>query len=119
MKKILSVDDSMVVRKMVKISLAEQYELHEAKDGAEGFELAKQHQFDLVITDINMPVMDGIEMIGHLRQMPNYQKTPILCITTESSAATKERGKAVGANGWIVKPFTPETLRNIVLRFTA
>lgn len=112
MAKILAVDDSASMRQMVSFTLSGAgHEVVEAADGEEAFKLAKSaNGIDLVISDINMPRMDGIELIKQLRNLPNFKFTPILMLTTESSSDKKTEGRAAGATGWIVKPFNPEQL---------
>ena len=111
MTKILAVDDSPSLRQMVAFTLkGAGYDVVEAVDGVEALGVAKGQAFDLVITDINMPNMDGIQLIKELRTLPNFKFTPILCLTTESSDDKKRQGKEAGATGWIVKPFSPEKL---------
>lgn len=112
MAKILAVDDSASMRQMVSFTLkGAGHEVYEASDGAEALKVAKSKgSVDLVISDINMPNMDGISLIKELRQLPDYKFTPILMLTTESGADKKGEGKAAGATGWIVKPFNPDQL---------
>lgn len=112
MAKILAVDDSASMRQMVSFTLkGAGHDVFEAADGAEALKLAKaQGGLDLVISDINMPNLDGIALIRELRQLPDYKFTPILMLTTESGADKKGEGKAAGATGWIVKPFNPDQL---------
>jgi len=116
MAKILVVDDSKMLRDMVVYALNEggYSEVVEAENGKEGLERAMETKFDVVLTDINMPVMDGFELTSSLRNNKKYDDTPILVLTTESSEDMKERGKACGATGWIVKPFVPEELLYVV-----
>lgn len=110
-KKILIVDDSITIRKSVSFVLTnEGYEVTEADDGITGLAAAEKDTFNLVITDINMPQMNGIDLIQNLRKMPNYKFTPIIALTTESQNDKMQEGKAAGATGWIVKPFTSEKL---------
>jgi two-component system chemotaxis response regulator CheY len=110
-KKILTVDDSKSMRKMVSMTLKSAgFDVTEAEDGVDALSKASSMQFDLVLTDINMPNMNGIELTTKLRAMSNYRLTPIICLTTESSDDMKGKGKAAGATGWIVKPFSPEKL---------
>lgn len=117
MAKILAVDDSKSMRQMVSMSLKSAgHDVVEAEDGVDGLNAAKSQQFDLVVTDINMPNMNGIELIKALRALPNYKFTPILCLTTESSDDMKGKGKEAGATGWIVKPFSPEKLLSVIQR---
>lgn len=111
MTKILVVDDSNSIRDMVSFTLKSAgYETVEAKDGQEGLNKAKTASFDLVISDVNMPIMDGITLCQELRKLPSFKFTPVLMLTTESSGDMKQRGKAAGATGWLVKPFNPEKL---------
>lgn len=116
MPKILIVDDSNMLRDMVKYALNEggYPDVIMAIDGLDGLEKAKHHVFDLVVTDINMPNMNGFDLIIELRKLPSYAKTPILTLTTEKNDEMKARGKAAGASGWIVKPFVPEQLLKAV-----
>jgi len=114
-KTILAVDDSSSLRQMVAFSLkAAGYNVVEAVDGQDGLEKAKQQSVDLVLTDQNMPKMDGLQLIKTLRTLPDYAKTPILMLTTESSDEMKSKGRAAGANGWLVKPFDPQRLIEVV-----
>ena len=115
MASILAVDDSTSMRQMVSFTLkGAGYEVVEAADGVEALNIAKTRGFDMVITDVNMPNMDGITLIGELRGLASYKFTPLLMLTTESSPEKKQQGKAAGATGWIVKPFNPEQLLNTV-----
>ena len=114
-KKILAVDDSISIRKSISFVLTQEgYEVVEAVDGVDGLAKAKEDKFNLVITDINMPNMDGIEMIKQIRQTEGYKFTPIIALTTENQDSKMQEGKATGATGWIVKPFTSEKLLAIV-----
>lgn len=115
-KKILAVDDSKTMREMVSFTLkAAGYEVTEAEDGKDALRvLADGTRFDLIITDLNMPQMDGFDLIDQLRNSPLHKFVPILILTTESDPAKKERGKAAGATGWIVKPFNPDKLVQVV-----
>lgn len=117
MAKILAVDDSASMRQMVTFTLKEAgYEVVEAADGVEALEKAKADSFDLVISDVNMPRMDGIELIRELRGLSQFKFTPILMLTTESGDDKKQEGKSAGATGWIVKPFNPDQLLNTIKR---
>lgn len=108
---LLIVDDSTSMRQMVAFALSGGgYNVVEAEDGIDALEKAKTQRFDAVITDVNMPRMDGIELIRQLRTLPTYKFTPLLMLTTESGADKKGEGKAAGATGWLVKPFDPEQL---------
>jgi len=114
-KTILAVDDSGSLRQMVAFSLkAAGYQVIEAVDGQDGLDKAKKQTVDLVLTDQNMPRMDGLSLIKALRGMTSYQRVPILMLTTESGDDMKAQGKAAGANGWLVKPFDPQRLTEVV-----
>ncbi len=114
-KKILTVDDSPSVRQMVKLSLSNAgYDILEAGDGMQGLNSAKATQVDMVVTDLNMPVMNGLGLIRELRKLPEYRGVPILFLTTESDAEVKKEAKAAGATGWITKPFQQDQLVSLV-----
>lgn len=120
MPRILAVDDSLSMRQMVAFTLkGAGFQVSEAEDGQKALELAKKTQFDLVISDVNMPVMDGISLIKNLRTLPQYKFTPLLMLTTEAGADKKMEGKAAGATGWIIKPFNPEQLLATVRKVLA
>ena len=117
MANVLVVDDSNSIRDMVSFTLKSAgFQTVEAKDGVEGLSKAQVGSFDLVISDVNMPNMDGITLCGELRKLPNFKFTPILMLTTESSTDMKIRGKAAGATGWLVKPFNPDKLLATIKR---
>ncbi len=114
-KIILAVDDSASIRQMVSFTLKSSgYEVIDAVDGMDGLEKAKSKTVNLVLTDQNMPRMDGLTLIKNLRALPQYKAVPILMLTTESSDAMKAAGKASGATGWLVKPFDPQKLIEVV-----
>ena len=114
-KTVLSVDDSASIRQMVKLTLSGAgYEVVQAGDGAEGLAKAQSTVVDLVVTDLNMPVMNGLGLIRELRKLPNYKGVPIIFLTTESDAAMKAEAKAAGATGWITKPFQQDQLVAVV-----
>ena len=114
-KKILAVDDSVSIRKSISFILGQEgYQVTEAIDGVDGLAKAKADKFNLVITDINMPNMDGIEFTKQLRQTDGYKHTAIIALTTENQESKMQEGKAAGATGWIVKPFTSEKLLAVV-----
>ena len=114
-KSILSVDDSASVRQMVKMTLTGVgYTVLQAANGAEGLAKARETAVDMVVTDLNMPVMNGLDLIRELRKLPAYKGVPILFLTTESDAAIKQEAKAAGATGWITKPFEQEKLVAVV-----
>jgi two-component system, chemotaxis family, chemotaxis protein CheY len=111
MATILAVDDSVSMRQMVSFTLkGAGFDVIEAEDGQAALNAAKGKKVDLVLTDVNMPVMDGIALIKALRGLPDYKFTPILMLTTESADNKKQEGKSAGATGWIVKPFNPDQL---------
>ena len=110
--RIMIVDDQRAIRQLIRSGLL-RFRCHnvvEFGDGQEALELLKSQSVDLILTDINMPKMDGIALIRALRALPNYKFTPLLMLTTESAPEKKQEGKAAGATGWIVKPFNPEQL---------
>jgi two-component system, chemotaxis family, chemotaxis protein CheY len=111
MARILAVDDSAAMRQMVGITLtAAGHHVQQAADGREALQIAERETFDLVITDVNMPVMDGLTLVRHLRNLPGYRGVPLLVLTTEATTERKLEGKAAGATGWLVKPFNPDRL---------
>ena len=115
MAKILAVDDSASMRQMVSFTLkGAGHQVVEASDGVEALAKAKNTTFDLVVSDVNMPNMDGLTLIAELRKLPAFKFTPMLMLTTESSVEKKQQGKAAGATGWIVKPFNPDQLLNTI-----
>ncbi|HEX6999713.1 MAG TPA: response regulator [Gammaproteobacteria bacterium] len=117
MARILAVDDSASLRQMVCFTLKQAgHEVIEAADGVQALDLARGSATDLVISDVNMPNMDGITLVRELRGLPEYKFTPILLLTTESGEDKKQAGKAAGATGWIVKPFDPDTLLATIKR---
>jgi len=111
MKTILAVDDSATIRQMVAFALqGSGYEVLAAVDGADALKQIAARHMDMIITDLNMPGMDGIELIRQVRGLAAYKFVPILLLTTESAPEKKQEGKAAGATGWIVKPFDPPQL---------
>lgn len=114
-KTILTVDDSGSLRQMLSFTLKDAgYSVIEAVDGNDGLEKARNRTVDLVLTDQNMPGMDGLSFIRALRGMKNYKSVPILMLTTESGDDMKAQGRAAGASGWLVKPFDPARLTEVV-----
>ena len=114
-KTILAVDDSASLRQMVAFTLKSAgYDVIEAGDGEEGLAKAKGATVNVVLTDQNMPKMDGLTLVKSLRALPQYAATPILLLTTESSDQMKAAGKAAGATGWLVKPFDPAKLLEVI-----
>ena len=115
MHSILAVDDSASMRQMVSFTLKSAgYNVVEAVDGQDAWEKAGGRSFDLVLTDQNMPRMDGISLTKRLRESPQFKSTPILILTTESSDQIKQAGRAAGATGWLVKPFDPNKLIEVI-----
>ena len=111
MSVVLAVDDSASMRQMVSFTLQTAgFDVIEAVDGVDALEKAKNKEVDVVVSDVNMPNMDGITLIAELRALPQYKFTPMLMLTTESGGEKKSQGKAAGATGWIIKPFNPEQL---------
>ncbi len=109
--RILVVDDSASMRQMVAFALTSAgFTVDEAEDGQVALGRAQGQRFNAVVTDVNMPNMDGIALIRALRGIPDYKFTPMLMLTTESAADQKAEGRAAGATGWLVKPFNPEQL---------
>ena len=114
---ILVVDDSLSMRQMVAHTLQQAgHAVREASNGREALTAARAARVDLVVTDVNMPEMDGISLVRALRAEPSYKYTPILVLTTESGDAKKQEGKAAGATGWLVKPFSPDQLLKVVAK---
>ncbi|MEI7429787.1 MAG: response regulator [Betaproteobacteria bacterium] len=114
-KTILTVDDSLSIRQMVTFTLKSAgYDVIDAIDGVDGLEKAKAKAVDLILTDQNMPRMDGLTLVKSLRALPQHSTTPILILTTESTDEMKAQGRAAGATGWLVKPFDPQKLIDVV-----
>lgn len=115
MRSILAVDDSPSMRKMVSFTLTGAgFKVVEAVDGVDALEKAQMQEIDLVLADQNMPRLDGIGLTRKLREDPKFQNTPILILTTESSDQMKQAGRAAGATGWLVKPFDPNRLIEVI-----
>jgi two-component system, chemotaxis family, chemotaxis protein CheY len=114
-KTILTVDDSASMRQMVKMTLSDAgYAVVEAGDGVQGLVVARAHPVDLVLTDLNMPGMDGLALVRELRKLSTYTGVPIVLLTTESDAERKQQAKAAGATAWITKPFQPGQLLSVI-----
>jgi two-component system chemotaxis response regulator CheY len=112
---ILTVDDSASIRMMISFTLKEKgYRVIEATDGIDGIAKLRGESVDMVITDLNMPKMDGIDLVREIRQNPGFRFTPIIMLTTESQEDRKIEARAAGATGWITKPFRPEQLLAVV-----
>jgi len=119
-RKILIVDDSTMVRQMVSFTLKEAgFDVVDAKDGQDALNKLASHSVDLIVTDLNMPVMDGITFIGNARTLAATKYIPILMLTTESQPEMKQKGRAAGATGWIVKPFDPPKLLAVIAKVLA
>lgn len=117
---ILTVDDSASLRMAIRIALTGAgYAVTEAADGVEGLAKATATRFDLIVTDLNMPNMDGLQMIRALREQPAQAGVPIIFLTTESDDSMKAQAKAAGATGWLVKPFQPEQLIRVAKKVLA
>jgi two-component system chemotaxis response regulator CheY len=115
MKTIMTVDDSASVRMMVNFTLSELgFEIVEAANGKDALRKMETQQVHMLITDVNMPELDGISLVRKIRENPSYRFIPIIILTTESQEEKKKEGKQAGATGWIVKPFKPEQLIAVV-----
>lgn len=116
-KHILIVDDSPSIRQMVEMTLKSQnYQVTAAPDGQAALDLCQSNRYDFVLTDQNMPRMDGLTLIKSLRALAAYRSTPIVVLTTEASDSMKAQGRAAGATGWMVKPFDPQKLLAIAAK---
>jgi two-component system chemotaxis response regulator CheY len=114
-KRILTIDDSKTMRDMLRFTLVDAgYEVLQAVDGQDGLDVLRKERVDVVITDINMPKLDGYGVIRHLRADAGYDETPILVLSTEGDQKTRDIGRDAGATGWLVKPFDPDQLVEIV-----
>jgi two-component system chemotaxis response regulator CheY len=114
-KRVMAVDDSATVRQVLQMTLAGAgYEVIEAVDGKDALSKLANTSIDMMVTDLNMPNMDGIDLIKNVRLSPGNRFMPIIMLTTESQPEKKQEGKAAGASGWIVKPFKPEQLLAVV-----
>ena len=117
MNKILAVDDSVSMRQVIHLLLSRAgYEVMEAADARQALEMAERERYELVLTDVQMPGIDGLELVRRLRTLPGYRTTPILTVTTLNDRKERERGRAAGATGWIVKPFGEEKLLSTIQR---
>ncbi|TVQ17243.1 MAG: response regulator [Spirochaetaceae bacterium] len=117
-KRVLCIDDSPTIRKLVHKALdSAGYQVDDAENGAQALEVASADH-DLFIVDVNMPEMDGFEFVEAVKAKPNLAGKPVVFLTTESSDDKKARGKALGVNGWIVKPFEPESFAKVVAMLT-
>jgi two-component system chemotaxis response regulator CheY len=118
--KILTVDDSRTMRDMLRLALTGAgFQVVQAVDGKDGLDVLEREDPQLVITDINMPKMDGFGFIEGARRIERFRVVPILVLTTESDAEKKQRARSAGATGWIVKPFDPVKLVDVIRRVAA
>lgn len=119
MKKILITEDSPTMRSLLvaTIEALDNYEIVEASSGFEALRLLPREKVDLIITDINMPDINGLELISYVRNNPNYQDVPLFIVSTESSEKDLEKGRSLGANEYLVKPFNPERLQELVRKY--
>lgn len=116
-KTVLVVDDSASMRQMVAYTLQQAgFAVLEGGDGQQGLARLQGQRVDLIITDVNMPVMDGLTFVKQVRALPTYKFTPILMLTTESQASMRQQGKAAGATGWLVKPFDPNQILQVIAK---
>jgi len=117
---VLTVDDSRTMREMLRLALADAgFRVVQAEDGIHGLEVLQQETPQVIVTDINMPRMDGFGFIEEVRGDARHRAIPILVLTTESDAEKKNRARMAGATGWIVKPFNPEKLVDAIRRVAA
>ena len=115
MKKILVVDDSQAIREVIGFALKKAgYEVESAEDGAQALDAINASTPDMIISDVNMPKVSGLEMLKTIKSNEKFKYIPILMLTTESSSAMKQQGKQLGAKAWLVKPFQPDTLLSAV-----
>ncbi len=117
MKSILIVEDSATTRSLIRAvieDMGDDFFTHEAASGFEALKMLPQERFDLIITDINMPDINGLELINFVKNDPRYKKIPLIIVTTERSAEDRERGLALGASAYITKPFKPEELQEVI-----
>ena len=119
-KRILTIDDSKTMRDMLMLTLSNSgFEVLQAVDGLDGLDVLGREAVDVVITDINMPKLDGYGVIQHMRERPEYDDLPILVLTTESDQEKKERARKLGATGFIIKPFNPTGLVDVLRKVAA
>jgi two-component system chemotaxis response regulator CheY len=118
MKNVLVVEDSKAIRSMIRVSLEEAggFFAVEAGNGFEALKTLPTRRFDLIITDINMPDINGLELIGYVKSNPTYQDIPLIIVSTEKSEEDKKRGISLGASGYVVKPFRKEELMAMVTK---
>ncbi len=116
-KQVLVVDDSLVIRQMLRADLSNRgYEVDDASGGRSALEKLRQKQYDMVVSDQNMPGMDGLTMVKALRELPQYARTPVLVLTTETSDEMKAAFRAAGATGWMSKPYDPDRMTSALAK---
>lgn len=117
--KILIVEDSPITRAMIAsaVEIIGDMEIFESKSGFEALKLLPHHSFNLIVTDINMPDINGLELVSFVKKNPEYKHIPLIIITTEGSERDKEKGLALGADEYLVKPFNPEELQTLVKKY--
>ena len=113
-KQLLYVDDARYMHRVLKLSLPKGYDLSCADSGEQALRLLAEKHFDLIISDINMPQMNGLELLEQLRQLPNHASTPVLLISAEDNPDVRKQGKSLGANGFLIKPFKPYSLKQSI-----
>lgn len=119
MKSILIVEDSATTRSLIRAvieEMGEDFFTHEASTGFEALKMLPQERFDLIITDINMPDINGLELINFVKNDERYKHIPMVIVTTERSSEDRERGLALGASAYITKPFKPEDLQDVITK---
>ncbi len=118
-KSIMIVDDSAVIRQTVSIALKQAgYSVLEANDGCDGLKKLEGQKVNLIISDVNMPNMDGITMVQEIKKFPEHRFTPVIMLTTESQESMKQKGKEAGVRAWVVKPFQPTQMLDAVAKLT-
>ena len=117
--KVLIVEDSRATREMLAaaVQVLDGVEVHTAVSGFEALKVLPRHRFALIITDINMPDINGLELINFVKKNPHYREVPLFVVTTEGRDQDRERGLQLGANEYVVKPFTPDTIAELVRRY--
>ena len=117
--KVLIVEDSTTTRAMIAsaIEVIDDLEIFESRSGFEALKLLPHHAFNLILTDINMPDINGLELVNFVKKNPDYKHIPLIIITTEGSERDKEKGLSLGANEYVVKPINPEDLQRLVKKY--
>jgi two-component system chemotaxis response regulator CheY len=118
-RKVLIVEDSGATRELLRaaVETLELVEVHTAVSGFDALKVLPRHRFELIITDINMPDINGLELINFVKKNPHYKDTPLFVVTTEGRDQDRERGMSLGANEYVVKPFSPERICELVRRY--